>query len=318
MKRIICFLSVIALLSCAQLNAKKPEKNLRLLYWNIQNGMWSEQGCGYAKFVKWVSDQKPDICVWCEGQSHYKTGSDEELPENERYLVANWSTLAARYGHNYTYVGGHRDNYPQVITSKYPIENVERILGNVDTLVAHGSSWARIKVNGKTLNIVTVHTWPQAYSYYAQTPEAKEKSKAEFGGNYFRRTEIEYICHHTIDSVSGAKKQLWMMMGDFNSRSIVDSAQYKHLDPSFYLVHNYVRENTPYLDVIEKTRTKYVSSTYSGNRIDFIYVTPKLLKRVKDAQIVWDDYTTPVLEPHHLRNFKIPSDHLPIIVDFKL
>ena len=51
------------------------------------------------------------------------------MPEADRYLVGNWGELAARYGHKYWYVGGHRDNFPQVITSKYPIENVERIVG---------------------------------------------------------------------------------------------------------------------------------------------------------------------------------------------
>ena len=40
----------------------------------------------------------------------------------DRYLTANWGELAARYGHKYWYVGGHRDNFPQVVTSKYLIE----------------------------------------------------------------------------------------------------------------------------------------------------------------------------------------------------
>lgn len=108
----------------ARKNPKNPKNNMRLLYWNIQNGMWSGQGDNYDKFVEWVRAYDPDVCVWCEAQSIYKTGTADKMDAADRYLVGNWGELAARYGHKYWYVGGHRDNYPQVITSKYPIENV--------------------------------------------------------------------------------------------------------------------------------------------------------------------------------------------------
>lgn len=129
----------------ARKNPKNPKNNMRLLYWNIQNGMWSGQGDNYDKFVEWVRAYDPDVCVWCEAQSIYKTGTADKMDVADRYLVGNWGELAARYGHKYWYMGGHRDNYPQVITSKYPIENVERIVGSKpDSVVTHGAGWARI------------------------------------------------------------------------------------------------------------------------------------------------------------------------------
>ena len=91
--------------------------NMRLLYWNIQNGMWSDQGSDYDNFVAWVREYDPDICVWCEAQSIYKSGTADKMAPEERYLTENWGELAARYGHRYWYVGGHRDDYPQVVTS---------------------------------------------------------------------------------------------------------------------------------------------------------------------------------------------------------
>lgn len=176
---------------------------MRLLYWNIQNGMWSGQGDNYDKFVEWVRAYDPDVCVWCEAQSIYKTGTADKMDVADRYLVGNWGELAARYGHKYWYVGGHRDNYPQVITSKYPIENVERIVGSKpDSVVTHGAGWARIEKNGKTVNIVTLHTWPQGYAFQAKDRDA---SRAENGGDKYRRMEMEYICNHTIHSVPGAE-----------------------------------------------------------------------------------------------------------------
>ena len=39
----------------ARKNPKNPKNNMRLLYWNIQNGMWSGQGDNYDKFVEWMS-----------------------------------------------------------------------------------------------------------------------------------------------------------------------------------------------------------------------------------------------------------------------
>ena len=71
-------LFVLTLLpGCAQRQA--DETNLRLLYWNIQNGMWSGQGDNYTRFVDWVSAQNPDVCVWCEAQSIYRSGTADSL-----------------------------------------------------------------------------------------------------------------------------------------------------------------------------------------------------------------------------------------------
>ena len=67
-------LFVLTLLpGCAQRQA--DETNLRLLYWNIQNGMWSGQGDNYTRFVDWVSAQNPDVCVWCEAVSSLSAGT---------------------------------------------------------------------------------------------------------------------------------------------------------------------------------------------------------------------------------------------------
>lgn len=127
------------------------------------------------QFRAWVKGYDPDVCVWCEAQSIYKSGTAERMDSVDRYLTANWGELAARYGHKYWYVGGHRDNFPQVVTSKYPIENVQRIVGQApDSIVSHGAGWARIVKNGRPVNIVTLHTWPQAYAFQAVDRDAQQ------------------------------------------------------------------------------------------------------------------------------------------------
>ncbi|MDD4820257.1 MAG: hypothetical protein PHD21_05430, partial [Flavobacteriales bacterium] len=137
---LLLLLSAVTLTNDAFCKPKNGEKNIRLLYWNIQNGMWDGQVDNYTRFVDFVKSKNPDVCVWCEAQSIYKYGTDEPLDSSERYLVENWGVLAERYGHKYVYVGAHRDDYPQVVTSKYPIENVSRIIGaEPDSVVTHGA-----------------------------------------------------------------------------------------------------------------------------------------------------------------------------------
>lgn len=308
-------LAAVMLFGCT----KPEDKTLRLINWNIQNGMWDGQNDNYDRFVNFVKAQDPDVCVWCEAQSIWKTDSDQAMAAEDRYLVHNWGELAARYGHKYWAVGGHRDNYPQVITSKYPINVVSKILGDEsDVIVAHGAGWFTIEVNGKTLNIVSLHTWPHAYAYRA---EDREASKAEKGGDKYRAKEIQYICEHTIGTVEGAEEQYWMMMGDFNSRSRVDNDQYGYAedDPKF-LVHDYIKANTPYIDVIKaKYPEEFKATTGSKtSRIDYVYCTKPLYDRITYADVIWDEYTTPVRDPQKLSNFWRPSDHMPIMIDFDL
>lgn len=311
------------------LGGKAPrQENYRLLYWNIQNGMWDGQEDNYARFLGWVKDKKPDICVWCESQPIYKTNSSEKLDDlamwrQDAPLLDFWGKMARRYGHKYVFLSGHRDNYPQIITSRFPIDSVSRIIGNqTDTLVSHGAGWARITLNGKPLNLVSIHTWPHRYGHGVAKKDREKDGKAH-GGDYYRATEMAYICRHTILKADPEGKGLWMMMGDFNSITRRENWVY-HLeddDPRF-LVHNFINEETPYIDVIaERDPHSFHTSTEGRWRIDYIYATAPMFAKIKDANIIFDDYTRQekaMKDGERISKFYRPSDHLPIIVDFSL
>jgi len=113
--------------------------------------------------------------------------------------------------------------------------------------------------------------------------------------------------------------QYWAMMGDFNSKSRVDNHHYGlAANDSTFFVHDYIREHTPYVDVIaERYPGKFFTSSEWGGRLDFVYCTRPLYDLVTDARIVMDEYTTPVPDVH-IKNFDHPSDHCPVIVDFEL
>ena len=313
MRRHTILLCLFLLLAAPSLRGQ-----LRLLYWNIQNGMWDGQTDDYRRFTDWVTAQRPDICVWCEAQKLYVTNTAKSEVETETECLARWQRLAARYGHKYVYLSAHRDNYPQLITSRYPMTAEKLIVGNADTIVCHGASWYKVQVGRKTLNLVTLHTWPQGYGFKVPT-EKREESRANHDGDKFRRAEMEYICKQTVLSHPKAKKEWWAMMGDFNSVSRVDNQRYNYPDDDTrFLVHDYIRAATPYVDLIKALYPNTViSSTGGQTRIDFMYVTPALKKRVNRASIIRDDYTTPVRNPQKISNFWHPSDHCPIIVELK-
>jgi endonuclease/exonuclease/phosphatase family metal-dependent hydrolase len=297
-------------------------KEVKILYWNIQNGMWHDQGNNYDNFVEFVKGIDPDICVWCEAESRYVTDTSTKMniPEDQ-YLPWNWDVLAARYGHKYTLICGKRDTFPQVITSKYPLRIEKRLTGNgEDIIVVHGAGWAKVDLGkGQELNLVTLHTWPQKYAYLA---ENNEESAAAQGGDVFRATEIRYICEETIGTVPGAENQLWLMCGDFNAISSVDNAEYnRDLSDKAFLVHDYVRSNTPYIDVIERMYPgQFCKSTVSGRRIDMVYVTPALFGKITYAKHLYEGFADAYRDPRgkQIHNFCHPSDHYPVLVKFKI
>ena len=316
MRKKIFFAMVAVLVSALAFPA--AGRNLKILYWNIQNGMWSDQGNNYDNFVEYVKSEAPDICVWCEAESRYRTDTADRMEGcEEAYLPWNWDILARRYGHNYVLVCGKRDTFPQVITSKYPLRIVKRITGNGDDIVVfHGAGWAQVEVGKKTLNIVTLHTWPYKYGYLA---EDKTASAAEQGGDIFRAQEVEYVCGQTIGSVPEASSQYWMMLGDFNARSRVDNYVYglPENDKGF-LVHDHIRNNTPYIDIIERLYPgDFQKTTLSGRRIDLIYMTDPLFKRVHSAKVIRTGFAESSRDPRNLHGFCNPSDHYPILVELK-
>ena len=74
------------------------------------------------------------------------------------------------------------------------------------------------------------------------------------------------------------------------------------------------------MDVIkEKYPEEFKPTTGSKtSRIDYVYCTKPLYDRITYADVIWDDYTTPVRDPQKLSNFWRPSDHMPIIIDFDM
>ena len=136
------------------------------------------------------------------------------------------------------------------------------------------------------------------------------------GNDEFRKKEVEYVCKNTILTSEHPENELWLMMGDFNSISSLDNDHYGlSADSSIYCVHDYIRNNTPYIDVIaNKHPGEFIQSSQNGRRIDFIYATQPVIGQIKSAQILNSGYT----EQHRESGaqYWVPSDHRPILIEF--
>ena len=94
---------LLAAIGIQSSEARRSKRDVTLLYWNIQNGMWDGQTDDYQRFTSWVKAQNPDICVWCEAQKLYVTSTAKSEVETEAECMARWKRLAERYGHTYIY-----------------------------------------------------------------------------------------------------------------------------------------------------------------------------------------------------------------------
>lgn len=290
-----------------------------VLYWNIQNGMWAGQEDDYTAFVEWVKGRNPDICIWCEAQTLYKTGTHFAASAEERFLPEGWGKLARRYGHKYVSVGHNRDGYPQVITSRFPIREEVKLKGaEPDSVLMHGGLKATVRRKDMTLHLVALHTFPHDYSPLAADREASSRLRE---GDGYRVREVKYICDHTVGEDIDAGRHFWLMAGDFNAVSRRDNEFYRLAEEdSAFAVHDYIACHTPYCDAMADYYAGELKPTLAGvpQRIDFVYCTQALLERITSIDVIDDEYTHPVKDATPDIDFFRPSDHLPIQVDFDM
>ena len=281
-------------------------KDLRVLYWNIQNGMFADQANGYENFAKWVKSYNPDICVWTEGMTTNDTGASDFTLGSSVGAGSGWATLAGRYGHNHLAIAHrNKDDYPQVVTSRYPIETlvaIGRIILADD--IYHAAALHQIDMDGTKVNLITLHL----------KPDLNGNNNSEY-----RQYELEYIFNRTILKSQYASEN-YIVAGDFNSRTPLDAAYYTGATQAEYDVHNYLYSKTNLVDVIAYRYPDRFMATTLGSRIDFVYLSPALNSKVTDAAIVCDAWVKANLPEVAVgeSSYRDPSDHRPILVNIRM
>ena len=331
-----------------------PSKKIRVMVYNVQNGMWSDQGNGFNNFVEWMKQWDVDICVFCESQSIYSTGTASSTGTANWQLFTNmkdkrsntdatsaltdpkWAALAKRWGHNYHAISGYRDNYPQVITSRTPITTVRRIVEGSTSgqYIMHGAGHFRVTAGGQSIDIVSVHLWPQAFWPGRQTQASIDKQE----GRDYQKYEATSIMNKTFFSSTYSSVTNWLLMGDTNSISPLDMEYYEQNELYEPTRTKWVYANTVFSGAKNGKRLydlpregagapykgpgRFLSSA-GASRIDLMYGSESMRKRATVlSTTIRDEWSNPrmnpLLDPDSGQSFCDPSDHRPVLVEFDM
>lgn len=282
----INILIILVLISCPIFCLKS--QSLRIISYNILEGMKLDTTTGKKEFVKWIRLNDPDILA---------------LQETNKFTQKSLEEMAHQYNHPYA-VLLKEVGYPVALTSKYPIVNVEKVLDNMH----HG--FIRAEVSG--YHIIVLHLSPHKYLK--------------------RREEINVI----LSTIASYPQKKWIIMGDFNSLSCLDSASYAdgrllnnirdlgkkysyHDNLAYGINLDYEVQkrilNYGFLDALKLIHHEFVSSQPTAfssmngenapSRIDYIYISMDLRSKVLKADILKDIFTNTY------------SDHYPVCLEMK-
>ncbi|MRG45182.1 exonuclease III [Chitinophaga sp. SYP-B3965] len=261
----------------------KAQSTLKVLSYNILEGMVTDTSKGKQLFVEWVKDKNPDVLA---------------LQECNGFTQKTLEDLAASYGHNYAVIV-KESGYPVGVTSRFPIVDIKKVNENM----THGFITASI--NG--YNFCILHLNPHKHLK--------------------RRSEIAQVLE-TLRLQHREKN--WLMMGDFNSLSPLDSHRVAQTNfvqrqrevslknPNISNLANgevdyqvqqsvlqagFVDAGLTYDRTVQKGTGK--SGILSNTRIDYIYLSKDLAKKLQYCKFIYDDFTAKY------------SDHKPLIMELK-
>lgn len=182
MKRLFSFIILLVLFAFNGFG-QQNEEVLKVITYNIWSGFdWGNDEARRENVSEWINEQNPSIV----GLQELCKYSSEKLKEDAK----NW-------GHDYS-VLLKKNGYSVGLTSKYPIEIIEKILENMH----HGA--LHCKTGG--IDIFVVHFSPSSYKK--------------------RRLEAEIILEKLTEVAK--KNTKYLVMGDFNAHSPFDANLYKN------------------------------------------------------------------------------------------
>lgn len=272
---------------------------LRVITYNILNGMANDSSNGRKNFFEWVKRQNPDVLAL------------QEVNNVSESTLKSW---AEKWGHSYVVINiKPDDSYPVAITSRYPI-TVRKKFDSSEPC-SHGCIFATVK----GVNFVVLHLWAMSYPPGSNADGSvvgdfeKDRNNdldhdGDVDGDDYRLHEVQLYMGKSIKTYTDEK--YWLMMGDFNSSS-PDDRQYLSRIQS-YAVHEYILGNS-YIDLIRTMHPGVFCRSFGmfskgevGGRYDFIYGTEPMNREIVSAGYIYDDFT------------EVGSDHYPAYLDFRI
>ena len=288
-------------------------QSLKIIEYNIRNGMQYDQWQGYAGLVNWVRLQDPDILVLCEGRSLYATDG-KKLPKAEQDFPDRIDAFAEQWGHPYTAVSAEDGPYPVLVTSRYPLEVVQQLCGKA--LYAHGG--VHIRVAG--LNLV-------AFQGLEPVTKIKELPVCKPAEETRRVAEMAAVAAQTVGNPALADGKNWILTGSLGGQSVADSLFYamRHTRAQFDAMrvaaaswpHDIVAERLEHavpggladygLTTAGKpNRRMEASLSYGRGRPDYFLCDDGVEALVESVRMIRDPFTFSA------------SDHLPLEVVLRL
>ena len=277
--KLAAIIGAIILSSSTAFASLEEAKDLKIISYNVYNGMKLDESEGKQKFIDWAKMQDADIIAW------------QEMNFFTREKLENF---AASYGHNYAVLLKESPDdpafFPVAITSKYPIVNVNKVVDNL----WHGALYADV---GKYHFVIT-HMNPFWTSKrideinliidsikYSSDPKGKWIIAGDLN-SFSPADKTEYDNSNLLEDIKDKQKK----------RPILDNLVNGQL--SYTVQQNLL--DAGYIDALKLKNKQFISTAptkvfydqaSTPLRYDYIYVSPKLKKDVIDVKVLKDEFT---------------------------
>ena len=277
--KIVALISGIILSTSSALASLDDAKQLKIISYNVYNGMKLDESEGKQKYIDWAKAQDADIIAWQEMNFFTR----EKLEK-----------FAASYGHKYAILLKESPEdaafFPVAITSKYPIVNVNKVVDNL----WHGALYADIG----NYHFVVTHMNP-----FWTAKRIDEINLIIDSIKYSRDPKGKWIIAGDLNSFSPADKS------DYDKSTLLEDIKEKQKKRP--ILENLVDGKLSYtvqqnlldagfIDALKIKHKEFVATAPTKVfydqasvplRYDYIYVSPPLKNNVIDVQVIKDDFT---------------------------
>lgn len=277
--KIAAVLCSILLSTFASFASLEDAKDLKIISYNVYNGMKLDESEGKQKFIEWAKMQDADVIAWQEMNFFTR----EKLEK-----------FAASYGHKYAVLLKESPDdaafFPVAITSKYPIVNVNKVVDNL----WHGALYADIG----HYHFVITHMNP-----FWTTKRVDEINLIIDSIKYSQDPKGKWIIAGDLNSFSPADKN------DYDKSNLLNEIKEKEKKRpilenlvegklSYTVQQNLI--NAGFIDALKLKHKEFIATAptkvfydqaSTPLRYDYIYVSPQLKNNIIDVKVLKDDFT---------------------------
>ncbi|WP_294963197.1 endonuclease/exonuclease/phosphatase family protein [uncultured Gilliamella sp.] len=277
--KIAAVLCGMLLSTSASFASVEDAKDLKIISYNVYNGMKLDESEGKQKFIEWAKMQDADIIAWQEMNFFTR----EKLEK-----------FAASYGHKFAVLLKESPEdaafFPVAITSKYPIVNVNKVVDNL----WHGALYADIG----NYHFIVTHMNP-----FWTAKRIDEINLLIDSIKYSRDPAGKWIIAGDLNSFSPADKN------DYDKSNLLNDIKEKEKNRpilenlvdgklSYTVQQNLI--DAGFIDALKFKHQEFIATAptkvfydqaSTPLRYDYIYVSPLLKNNIIDVTVLKDDFT---------------------------